>query len=832
MQLHGRRLLLPLALLLVTAAALGQDHQFERAPSRPTHLYLEGGVTAFTVGDVDADGELEFITAHQNPFPPSIWIMLLDPQPGGGTATQLSGVPLTPAVATPIDLELLDLDGDGDLDLLMVVSDVVNQNKTVLRFFRNDGAGALTDVYSIHLPGFARVSFDADDYDGDGDIDVVLSTRTPAGQGSPLSLYKQVGPFSFSLQTNSMPGTVASDPEFADIDGDGDRDIAAIGDAGALLAFTNDNGTFHDAVLDAGPFAFVIGDDLDGDGDDDLLVQRSDGSIERLLATAGSFTSTTVLTAHTYPYRRPKFVDLDGDNDLDAIIHVDSMLNVLRNDGLADFVVEPVVPCEFAEPADLDDDGMLDLLLMVPGGLTPAYSRPAGMAFDPALLRPSNAVLQGGHLVGTADFNGDFATDLLHIGSNSVYVHQNLGCGEWRKFHIRSQVVNPGPRVADIDGDGDEDIVMTSSNVGGAVGLQVMRNDGDFVFEPLPTQPLPSGSLVGEGDFDGDGRTDLLFTDGGSLQLLRGTSDCVFASATTLYSGNADYSRPGLLDIDGDQDLDILMTQTLGCVLLLSNDGAGNFTLTDPCVVDLPSVADNLTMVDIDGDGDLDIFGSGYGEGQLWINDGGTFTAGQELDGVEASSLLFPHFADWDGDGDMDMLQTGGTEQLWLQDDNGVFTDEAGARFGAGGAGTRAAADLDGDGDIDPIPIFGFSTFAWTNHQRSARSLQIPTIGGEMRVQFAHEPGYATEAAICIPILSLARRSTPLPVPGFEGLLQIDLLQSALLPHLVLAAPNYTAESTFAIPVLAGLLGIDLYAQGLLLTEVAAWTPAVHERIF
>jgi len=831
MQLHARRITLALALSLNAAAALSQTHQFEPEPARPWHYHLPGTMTAIAAGNLDADADLELITADETTSPGSILISVHDPAPGGGyTATQISSFPQTSLEATPIEFELVDLDQDSDLDLLIGVSDSTLPFSTMLCCFENDGAGNLTAVTTINLPNMVEVHFDVDDYDGDGDLDIVLSSLLLTSGIVPLQLYAQVAPFQFALQPAAMPATPSMHPVFADIDGDGDKDIAAIGPFAALLVFTNHNGVFTDTVIGSDA-SYVIGDDLDGDGDVDLMVQRRDSSVDVLLATGGTLTPSNVLTRYTLPYRSPEFADLDGDNDLDAMVFADGQLLVLRNDGTANFAVDPIAPCSFAEPADIDSDGVLDLLLLVSGGITPAYSRPTGMALDPALLRPTNPTVQGGTFFDTADFNGDLAVDLLYGDGSLVHIRQNLSCGEWRPHTISAQIDYFTPRAADIDGDGDEDIVMVSHPPGSAPGgLQVLRNEGDFTFVPLPPQSLAPGRLVGEGDFDGDGRTDLLLSSSGSLRVLRGTANCVFAPPATIHSGGSP-SVLGVVDFDNDQDLDILLPGgPAGCVLLLGNDGNGNFSVADPCVFVDP-YGHNLTFVDIDGDGDTDAFASTYGVGQLLHNDSGTFTPGQLLN-ASSNVLDTALFADWDADGDVDLLHApGSNEDLWLQDNNGVFTNEASVRQLPGGAPTAAAADLDGDGDVDRVPVYGFSPGAMTNHQRSARSLQVPTIGGAMRVQFAHEPGYGTGAAFCVPVLSLAQSSAPSSVPGFEGLSQIDLQQMTLLPYLVLAAPNYVQVSTFAIPQQSTLLGIDLYAQGVMLTDVFAWTPAVHERV-
>ncbi|MFK7743073.1 MAG: hypothetical protein AB8H80_22355 [Planctomycetota bacterium] len=79
-------------------------------------------------------------------------------------------------------------------------------------------------------------------------------------------------------------------------------------------------------------------------------------------------------------------------------------------------------------------------------------------------------------------------------------------------------------------------------------------------------------------------------------------------------------------------------------------------------------------------------------------------------------------------------------------------------------------------------------------------------------------------AASLIPAMAIGQ-------PGIAGTLQIDLLASVSLAALALPATTGTAVSTSAIPAQPDLLGIDLFAQGLIFAAKLAWTPAVHERI-
>jgi hypothetical protein len=205
----------------------------------------------------------------------------------------------------------------------------------------------------------------------------------------------------------------------------------------------------------------------------------------------------------------------------------------------------------------------------------------------------------------------------------------------------------------------------------------------------------------------------------------------------------------GLLDYDGDGRLDLFFAQggpllenkdkalPPGCDVLLRNLGEGRFEDVSARAGLIPKgYGQGVTVADYDGDGDPDVYVTRYGRNTLWQNDRqhGQFKDVTDQAGVACGSWsLGAAFADYDGDGDVDLFvanyfafdparapfwrdpATGAAEYglpqdfpglpdvLYRNEGNGTFHDVT-AHAGIAGSGRGMgvlAADFDRDGRID-----------------------------------------------------------------------------------------------------------------------------------
>lgn len=295
--------------------------------------------------------------------------------------------------------------------------------------------------------------------------------------------------------------------------------------------------------------------------------------------------------------------DFDGDLLLDlAVSHRAglSRVTVLRGDGSGAF--EP--PADFGagrSPAllrsrDFDGDGDLDLVVFNGQSFDISVLRNRGDgSFELVQTLPINASASpsaSGIWAVAADLDGDQDLDLAVSGLNSgrfFSIFFNKGDGT---FHRAVQVVLPGIGpdeavatmvAADFDGDGDIDLVTKAGGSDFIDRLLVLRNDGDGRFGSIVEVPL-SPSLGGSpwdiatGDFDGDGRPDLVWVSHiistKSVGFLRNVTTDVPAFATPeqvfFLGGFPRALRP--VDVDGDGDTDIVVVNiSLQSVAVLIN---------------------------------------------------------------------------------------------------------------------------------------------------------------------------------------------------------------------------------------------------------------------
>jgi FG-GAP-like repeat len=338
----------------------------------------------------------------------------------------------------------------------------------------------------------------------------------------------------------------------ADLDGDGDLDLASADELSSnLVVLRNDGaGGFPEVIVPDDPpltTSHVVLEqylvnpddinqyptggavaDLNGDGVPDVITANFHGDSVSVMLNPGTgvFGATasfgTVAAGET---SNLALGDLDGDGKLDVIATNQSKASVSvflsQGDGtLRPSVTIPVGITGAAEPfsaaiADFDGDGHADVA--IGDQLTSTVIVRLGNGngtFQPEVAYSLRG--QGAPVILALDINGDGKPDLISANrdSNNISVLLGRGDGTFRKAITSSTGTDSGPyaiAIADFNNDGVPDVVtgdffITKANTFNTASVLIGIGNGKF--EPPVVVPGFASYGVAVGDFDGDGKVD------------------------------------------------------------------------------------------------------------------------------------------------------------------------------------------------------------------------------------------------------------------------------------------------------------------------------------
>lgn len=513
---------------------------------QPTRLY--------GVEDLDLDGDKDLMTAYYS-FSSGNFVLVAQENTGGMNFIAHESLNLPGAG----DGSVLDTNDDGYPDL--VLASHFNSGNTIIIENNGDWTFANSSI-SLSISNYAYIGIGLD-YDSDGDTDFFASDN------EQLLLMKQNPNGTFVSQVVG-DGYIGDMDAYLDIDGDGFQDIIS----NNIEIWKRANNNFQrvfDNYLHANGIPLVIdmGPDLNPDvivsgpaGQVSYFQQRYDEKMEyatdQFLTGANVSFSTSVREFLSY--------DKDNDGDLDLLCQVaDYIYWLVNNNGtFTQSTVATGVNGLSMWVGDLDNDGKHDILFHVSPLKRWEWNGNSYVAtnfnFDPT----SDYEVM--------DVDGDSDLDILYFGYdintfNTTVNYMKNNNGSFSSVYcvtlldyFTSQQSDLGIQAplehADMDGDGDEDLVFGSTN---ADYLGWLRNEGSDLFTPI---------IISE-DF-------------------------------------SDIAALALGDIDSDGDMDIATSYGNDSNLqLFYNDGVGNFSLQP--VTAIVSAPKYVIIKDMDNDGDNDI---------------------------------------------------------------------------------------------------------------------------------------------------------------------------------------------------------------------------------
>ena len=647
------------------------------------------GVKSIYVTDLDGDGDNDVVSAseldnkiawYENS---SSGRLFSNPKVLNSDATEASSV------------YAADLDGDGHIDIISS-----SLEGTDLSWYKNNN-GTFGEEQKINDDYNDFRSISSADLDDDGDNDIVATVLTHGSGGDEVVWYENIGDGEFEFHEISDE---LHDPEKVwaeDLDGDGDIDVLAAEDYGNNLAwYENDgSGTFSE-MKDLGyvdDCHTVSTADIDGDGDMDILSASSadDNVIWFENMSEGDFSEKKIIDDNADGARSVVAADFDGDNNIDVIsanYYSDSITwyaNEGDSFGSRNYVSKPLVATlQDFHIADFDGDGDNDAVT--------ASSRDNKISW---FENSGDATFQVQHVVDTqfvdalrvygADLTGDGVSEIIASSNQEIKWFENFGDGTFGpgqvlSYDFVSYEENIPLNVADMDGDGDNDIVFGGDR-SGYVGW--FENDGgefdnlneldDDIDEPID---------IFVTDIDNDNDVDVIVGyDKYKVGVFKSYGEGSFASLKRINGGDDDVVGQNVFaaDLDEDQDKDIVTASDGTYLAWYPQGGAASFldanVILNLYTQEIFEESENnypdwdIFVADVDGDYDNDILISTeeFSDASVLMleNTGeGSFSEFQVLS-KDGYGMEHIHVADMDGDGNLDVITSDATlnKLVWFE---------------------------------------------------------------------------------------------------------------------------------------------------------------------
>ncbi len=305
--------------------------------------------------------------------------------------------------------------------------------------------------------------------------------------------------------------------------------------------------------------------------------------------------------------------------------------------------------------------------------------------------------------VAVGDFNGDGKPDMVSANSGTGDVSVLLGNGDGTFQPAARYAVLPAgysPNrvvVGDFNGDGNEDVVVTSSSIYVLLG----RGDGTFQTPQVTAVNIYDLKVA---DIDRDGQLDLIGIGNNGLSVLLGNGDGTFQAPLSVGITGLQAGFWALADLDRDGKLDLVVGSSGTAVTVALGIGDGSFQLPVSYPITITNVS-ALTVGDFNGDGKPDVVIDYYnGVAVLLGNGDGSLRA--PISSV-LSNVLSPWYlmftGDFNGDGKLDVAyRPYYSNAAIIVFGNGDGTFQSGLSLPTDGVnGNILVADFNGDGQPD-----------------------------------------------------------------------------------------------------------------------------------
>jgi hypothetical protein len=254
-------------------------------------------------------------------------------------------------------------------------------------------------------------------------------------------------------------------------------------------------------------------------------------------------------------------IDNDGDNDLVfAALQESGISPIYLNNGKGVFEISdfsgPIEWAERVQLVDIDNDGDLDINL---GWGNRLYLNDGTGHFD-----KSDREIPSGSLF--ADLNRDgFADIVVAVRNVGFKVYLNDGKGNLNDYGTleKQDVRFCYTECADIDNDGDLDVIFSNGTEQERYPAGVLLNDGTGRLTDSG-QKLSAAAFgfIGAGDLNGDSYVDVIITDRNRpSRIWMNTGKGTFVDSGITLGEGGDWNNCIVKDLDNDGDLDVFITK-------------------------------------------------------------------------------------------------------------------------------------------------------------------------------------------------------------------------------------------------------------------------------
>lgn len=459
--------------------------------------------------DLDNDGDLDLVVStgdYQNELSR---VLLND---GSGTFVDATGTWWPLGRDRFGQSVIADLDGDGFKDVYVAGAPADDSRRP--RLLLGQGNMSLRDISRSGTgrgPDPGSLNFAVGDIDQDGDLDLLVGTSRSPTHGLRPNLLENDGSGGFEEQESPSLFSLVhgfNDYALADVDGDSDLDLifATTNNDPVVLGINDGRGAFTLAPPPQMPpdrfgINVVATGDIDADGDVDLVLATNSTNHIYTNNGLGTFSMRVGLyPTHRHRTTQVELIDLDLDGDLDIVENEagsPGAIRVLLNDGFGGFTEFGTVPIGRSfrgnhrmALGDLDGDGDPDLVTREDTARV-FFNDGSGGFTDASSSLVNASEVASALFIGIADMTGDGLADLVYDTGwpdslrVSIQVSGQLLPDPTPGSHdaLRGLVA---PRFADLDLDGDDDLVFVR---GALSGFQILLNRArqlESVYTPRP----------------------------------------------------------------------------------------------------------------------------------------------------------------------------------------------------------------------------------------------------------------------------------------------------------------------------------------------------------